>query len=100
MEEPTPSWPLARGSGIVAIFQFQKGIVACCTFRVENATNIVAANRRIKSNRRANRAELIYNPLRGSFPVAVVRPERGGLSSPDSPLTLVSESMDASAPWI
>ena len=35
-----------------------------------------------------------------SFPVAMARPERDGLSSPDSPLTLVSGSMDASAPWI
>ena len=69
IEEPTPSWPIARGSGIVAIFKFQKSIVACCALPVANATNIVAANRR------ANRAELIYNFLRGSFPVAVASPQ-------------------------
>ena len=70
IEVPTHSWPIARGSGIVAIFQFQKSLVACCALPVANATNIV-----VKANRRANRAEFIYNSLRGSFPVAVASPQ-------------------------
>ena len=62
------SLPL-RGQLPVAVASLQYSNFSCA-LPVANATNIV-----VKASRRANRAEFIYNSLRGSFPVAVTSPQ-------------------------